>query len=321
MEVCAKTCACNETMINTKTGCVSSRAVEKGAWVMNRTKADGILNYIDLTVAIDDTYISGLINNTDPLARIFPLPEFKNITDVRDKSVMYAWKDGTLVKVRDGIRKFDGMLPPPFASTQMVAILDAMRCASPCKFSIDANETIWGRISADGTKLYPMRMDAGSIDAIYTNPTDTEPEMIAYSYNLHPSERDCEVRGLKASELTGDINPLDYVGLLDVNMEVVSCTTTVLTVRLSDNFGSIMPGMSEAVVGFLVANFALYNKTTASAILLTGTGAAFAEGPAGTYAMTYKTSDQPASTNHLRLTPTKTGFDCSDVPNTTIVVA
>ena len=315
---CAKTCACNEVMINTKTGCVSSRAVEKRAWVMNRTKSDGTLNYIDLTSALDDAYFSGLMNETDEQARIFPLPEIKNIEDVRDKSVMETAKDGTLFKVRDGIRKFDGSFFPPFSSPQLVAILQSQRCASPCKFSVDANGTIWGRISEDGTKLYPRRMDAGSIDIIYVNPTDTEVEKVDYSFNLHPSERDCEVRGLQASELDGDIDPLDYDGLMDVYLKVVSCTTTKLVFELYDGFGKITD--AEKVTGFLVADFALYNVTDSSAIALTGTGAAFAEAPDGTYSATYATANQPTSADHLRLTPTKLGFDCTAVPLVSIVV-
>ena len=315
---CTTTCACNQVMTNTKTGCISSRTVEKQAWVMNRTKADGTLNYIDLTVALDDTYFSSLINNVDPLARLYPLPECKNISDVRDKSVMDTAKDGTMFKVRDGIRKFDGFFFPPFASPQLVAILQSQACAAPCKFSIDSEGTIWGMISADGTKLYPMRMDAGSVDIIYTNPNDTEVEKVAYSFNLHPSEKDRNVRGIKCGDLTGDINPLDYTGMLDVNMKVISVSTTQLVVKLFDNFGT--PLTPEAVTGFLVGDFALYNITTSSAIALTGTGASFAESPTGTYTFHYATANDPASTNHLRLTPTKTGFDCSKVALVSIIV-
>jgi len=312
---CAKTCACNQVMVNTKTGCVSSRVVEKVAWVMNKTNASGALNFIDLTQTLNDTYFQGLLNNTDPQARLFPLPECKNISDVRDKSVLESAKDGTMFKVRDGIRKFDGFFFPPFASPQLVAILQSERCASPCKFSVDANGTIWGRLSADGTKLYPMRMDAGSIDVIYTNPTDTEVEKVAYSYNLHPSERDCEVRGLLASDLVGNIDPLDYTGLMDVNMTVISASHTANTVviQLYDNYGDIMPGMGEAVTGFLAANFALYNITTSTAITLTGV----VEAPIGTYTLSFASG--VSATNHLKVTPTKAGFDCSSIPSTVII--
>ncbi len=316
---CAKTCDCNEQMINTKTGCISSRAVEKRAWVVNRTKADGSLNYIDLTSDLDDAYFMALFNHVDKLERVFPLPEIKDINDVRDKSVMIDAKDGTQFKVRDGIRKFEGVFYPPFSSPQMVAILQAQRCASPCKWSVDANGTIWGRISEDGTKLYPMRMDAGSVDVIYQLPTDTDIEKVNYSFNLHPSERDCTMRGLEASELADDIIPLDYDGLMDVFMKVVSCSTEKLVVELYDGYGKITN--PEAVTDFLAANFALYNITDSSAIALTGSGAAFAEAPAGTYSLTFATADQPTSADELALTPTKDGFDCTAVSAVSIIVS
>ncbi len=314
---CAKTCACNEQMINTKTGCVSSRAVEKRPWVMNRTKADGSLNYIDLTADLDDAYFVALINNADPLERLFPLPEIKDINDVRDKSVMVEAKDGTQFKVRDGIRKFEGVFYPPFSSPQMVAILQAQRCASPAKFSVDANGTIWGRISEDGTKLYPMRMDAGSVDVIYQNPTDTDVEKVNYSFNLHPSERDCTVRGLQASELSGDINPLDYDGLMDVFMQVISCSLTALVFELHNGYGKITS--PEKVTDFVVEDFALQNVTTSTPIALVGTGATFVEAPAGTYTATFVTADDPADNDELSLTPTKNGFDCTSVASVLIV--
>ncbi len=316
---CAKTCACNQEMINTKTGCVSSRRVEKRAWVMNRTKADGTLNYIDLEETLDDAYFTALLNNADKLERLYPLPEAKDINDVRDKSVMVDAKDGTQFKVRDGIRKFEGVFYPPFSSPQMVSILQSQRCASPCKFSIDANGTIWGRISEDGTKLYPMRMDAGSVDVIYQLPTDSDIEKVNYSFNLHPSERDCTMRGLEASELSGDIDPLDYDGLMDVFMKVVSCDATKLVVELYDGYGKITN--PEAVTGFLVTDFTLYNVTQDSAIALSGTGAAFAEAPNGTYSLTYATVDVPTLADVLKLTPSKDGFDCTAAEAVSIVVA
>jgi hypothetical protein len=285
---------------------------------MNRTKADGTLNYIDLTTTLNDAYFSGLINNVDPLERLFPLPECKNITDAREKSVFDSAKDGVQYKVRDGIRKYDGMFFPPFASPELVSILQSQACASPCKFSVDANGTIWGRISADGTKLYPMRMDAGSVDVVYVNPDDTQVEKVNYSFNLHPSEKDSQVRGLKCSDLIGDINPLDYTGLMDVTMTVLAITTTELVIKLTDSFGSALT--PEVVKGFLVTDFALQNITTTTPIALTGTGASFTGLPDGSYTMVFKTADDPASTNNLRLTPLKTGFDCTTVPLVSIIV-
>jgi hypothetical protein len=316
---CAKVCDCNFSIGNTGTGCVTPMAVEKRAWVVNRFKADGTLNYIDLTATLDDNYFLDLINEADPLARFYPLPEIKNITDVRDKPLMFTWKDGTERFVRDGVRKYEGMFPPESASPQLIGILEGQRCTDPCKFSIDANGTIWGRISADGTKLYPIRMDAQSIAALWVKTTDTEPEMVGYSFNYHPSEKDCQVRGLEAGELVGGINPLDYDGLLDVFVQVVSCTTTALKVKLYTIFGQILSALT--VKAMIVGEFDLFNVTDNSTISLVGTGSDFEEDPAGTYEFTYTTADQPVSTDVLKLTPTKNGYDFAAVVATSIVVS
>lgn len=320
---CAVTCACNDIMMNTKTGCLSSRAVEKRAWVINRTDSTGALNYIDLSGTLDNTYFSALINQLDATKRLFPLPECKNITDVREKSVLYAWKDGTMIKVRDGIRKFDGMFP--IASPQFLTILQAQRCAEPCKFSIDANGTIWGRLSSDGTKLYPKRMDAGSIDAVYANPTDSEPEMIAYSFNLAPSERDCDTRGLKASELVGGIQPLDFEGLMDVNMKVLTPPdhiTDIMVVRLFDNYGSILSGQEEVVTGLVAADFAaaMSTSTTPFTTFSANTIVSVVEAPAGTYTITLTAPTAAHAVRLLHGATPKAGFDMSSFALTNMIV-
>ncbi len=286
---------------------------------MNEVDSNGDLNYIDLTDTLDDAYFVALINNADPLARLYPLPEIKNIADARDKPKTFAWKDDTEVFIRDGVRKFEGMFPPDSASPQLTGILESGRCARPAKFTVDADGTIIGRISADGTKLYPVKMDAQSIAAIFTKQTDTEPQMLGYTFNYHPSEKDCKLRGLPATELTGDINPLDYDGLMDVFVEVVSCTATKLVVKLTNIFGT--PINPETIKGLLVADFTLINVTDSnSSIALTGSGAAFSE-TNGTYSLTYATADQPTVADHLKLTPAKDGYDFTEVSNTDIIVA
>lgn len=315
---CVQTCDCNESLINTGVGCATTKAVEKKTWIMNETDSAGVKNHIPLNFAITDAVISALINETDPLDRLYPLPEIKNVVDVRDKPVMYTWKDGTEVFIRDGVRKFEGMFPPDSASPQLLAILEGQRCAQPCKFAIDANGTIWGKISADGTKLYPVKMDAQSVAPIYINPTDTEPAMLAYSFNLHPSEKDCQLRGIPMSQLSGDINPLDYEGLMDVYAKVISCSVSALVVKLYSKWGtSISP---EVIENLLAADFALYNVTNSSAIGFTGVGGSFSE-VTGLYTFDYDTADVPTVANVLRLTPTKLGYGFTAVVATSMVVA
>lgn len=316
---CAKVCDCNYTVDNTGIGCNPIMKVEKRAWIMNEVDSTGALNYIDLAVTLNDAYFVALINNADPLKRIFPLPEVKDISDLRGEPIVHEWKDGTQVYVRDGVRKYTGMFPPDSASPQLTGILEGQRCAKPAKFTIDADGTIWGRISDDGTKLYPVKMDANSVSAVFIKPTDTEPQMLGWSFNFHPSEKDCKLRGIPIDELSGGINPLYYDGLVDVFAKVISCTTTKLTVKLYNMFGT--PINPETIKGLLVSNFALYNVTTSTTIALTGTGSLFTESPSGTYELKYATASVPVSTNVLRLTPTKNGYDFKAVVTTSIIVS
>ncbi len=317
MGKCANVCDCNITVANLGVACTPNMKVIKRPWIVNEHDAAGDLNYIDLTSDLDDDYFQELINAADPLARWCPLPEVKNIADNRDKPVVYAFKDGDERFVRDGVRKFEGTFPPESASPQLTGKIEAWRCAQPCFMGVDADGTFWGKISADGTKLYPVKMAAGSIAPIFTKPTDTEPQMLGISFNFHTSEKDCVLRGLPADELDG-VNPLDYDGLLDVYLKVISCDTTKLVAKLYTEFGTTLNPLTDK--GLVVGDFALYNKTDDSAIALTGAGADFSES-LGIYTLTFATDDQPTAADILRLTPTKNGRDYTAVVATDIVVS
>ena len=311
---CAQVCDCNMTLVNTGVGCTPIKKVEKITWLMNQFNSAGALNYIDLTITLSDSYFQALLNNVDPLARLYPLPPMVDIVDEREKPITYAYKDGTKRFVRNGVRSFAGMFPPESASPQLVGILEGGRCANLCKFAIDAQGTIWGRISDDGTKLYPVKLVAGSVAALWTNETDSTPQMIGYSFDYHPSEQDCQLRGLQQNQLVGDIYPQNYTGLIEVYAKLISASHAAGTVvvKLYDSFGSILS--PETVKGLLAANFTLYDNTASSAVTFT-----VVESPQGTYTFTI-TGTVPASGHTLTLTPNKNGFDFTNVVATSLLM-
>lgn len=316
---CATVCNCNSPLVNTGIGCTPIMKVEKVTWLVNEVDQTGALNFIDLQGALDDAYFTGKINNADALARFYPLPPMLDIVDEREKPITYAYKNGTKRFIRDGVRSFAGMFPPESASPQLVGILESGRCAKLCKFQIDANGTIWGRLSDDGTKLYPFKMVSGSIAALWTKETDSTPQMIGYSFDYDPSERDCFPRGLQTNALTGDINPLDYDGLLDVFVKVVSCSAAAgtygkLVVQLYDGFGNLLS--PELVKGLLIGTMSIYDKTAAAAI----TNFTMAENPGGTYTLSFVVGHALTAAHHLTLTIVKNGFDFTAVTNTDILV-
>lgn len=316
---CATVCDCNSPLVNTGIGCSPIMKVEKVTWLINQVNSEGELNYIDLTVDLDDAFFTAMINNADPLARLYPLPPMLDIVDEREKPVVYTYKNGTKRFVRDGVRSFMGMFPPESTSSQLVGILESGRCAKPCKFQLDANGTIWGRLSDDGTKLYPFLMVAGSIAALFTKETDTTPQMIAYSFDYDPSERDCFPRGLQTNSLTGDINPLNYEGLIDVFIKVISCSAAAgghgeLVVQLFDGFGNLLN--PELIKGLEVGIFTVYDVTAAADII----DFTMAEGPSGTYTFTFVSGHALTATHTLNLIPSQNGYGFENVASTAIVV-
>ena len=306
-------CNCGASANNTGVGCVYLKQVEKIQWLTSLYDSTGTPNFIDLTTAIDDTVIKAMINNVDPLARAYPLPESKNIDDVRDKTVTEDMKDGTKYFVRLGIRNYTTVFPPESASPVLDASLQGFRCYKKLgKYTITADGWIWGVISADGTKLYPAPIDPGSIAVTPIYTTDTTVQKLQLEYNYHPSFDDRLVRGIPQPQLGGNINPLDYVGLKTAYIQFVSCTTTQLVVNLLDAFGETLD--PEMISGILIGGFALQNLTTNLAVTI----ASLDESPDGTYTFTFTAQ---TSGNLLQLTPTLSGYDWSGVIATNLTVS
>ena len=303
---CAVGCACLNVPANSGVGCNFLMAVEKYSWFFPLATKAGVLNYIDLTVALNAAYFSGLTNNVDPTARLYPFPEIADITDVRDKPVFFTNKNGVKWFVRNNVRTYEGMFMPDSASPQLTGVIEALRCvASLGKYTVDANGTVWGILSADGTKLYPAKIVSQSVAALFTKPTDDAPEMLGMAYDYHPSMQDCQLAGIPASAFLGGFSALGLPGLLNIYLVPKSAVhgTSTIVVDLNDGWGSALP--PEPVTGLLKANFALYDNTTPGAIVL-NTVTENVNKP-GEYTVVTTTSFNAADV--LVFTITKTGYD------------
>lgn len=305
---CVAVCSCSSVVGNTAVGCNFLMAVEKNGWIMNMVANDGTPNYIDLTATLNDAYFSALINNADKSKRLYPFPEMKNIEDMRDKAITEDFKDGTKYFARLGLRGFTGLFPPDSASPQMDGVINQLRCNKTLgRYSIDANGTIWGVLSADGTKLYPAKIDPQSVYSTFIKPTDETVQKQQMIFNYHPSMQDCTLAGIPSSSLIGGVDPLSYTGLYNIYLIPISCDHTAGTIvfNLNDGWGNAVT--PEAVTGFLKTNFSVYDKTTPGALVI-NTSTENANIP-GQYSLLMTTSFLAA--DQIVVTPAKTGFDGS----------
>ena len=312
-----KVCSCSESMSNTGTDCMPVMQVAKKLLLTPVFDSTGVRNSLNLAATINAATFTALINQTDSSKRIYPLPELKNIADTRNDPIVETFDDNSTMFLGEGIRNFEGFIVNPFATPVLKAKLKAVVCQEMGVYIVDRNGALRGIISDDGTKLYPYRLDSGSFSAQFINPTNTTSAKIQIRFAFHADEDDGCQRMLIPDEMN-DASLLLLKGLIDVYAEYDTPTVTGVVATLKTEFGSAKT--PTLVKGLVVGDFAAYNVTQSSAIALTGVGSAFSESD-GVYTFTYATADQPSVSDVIRLTPTKNGFDFTQVVADTFVTA
>lgn len=307
---CTRVCDCNFSMGNTGTDCIPLMQVTKKLMFTPVYDSTGARNYINLATSITASTFTALINQADTSKRLYPLPGMKNVNDTREAPIVETFSDNSTMFIRDNVRKFEGMIVGRDANPILNAAIESARCGEVGVYLVDRLGSLIGMISDDGTKLYPIKLDSGSLAALLVKPTDTTAGKLTVTFNFDPDESDNCLRMVTSSEM-GDADLLSLRGLIDVFATYSDITTGGVTVELYTNFGT--PINPVLVKGLVVGDFAFYNVTQSSAIAVTGTGAAFSESPDGTYIFEYATADDTTSGDEVRVTPTKNGYDFAAV--------
>ena len=157
--------------------------------------------------------------------------------------------------------------------------------------------------------LYPIRCDKNSWEAKLVKATDTTQQKVALAFDIHPDERDEQLRYFAETEYT--CNFADAVGLLDIFSTNTSVGATISVLDLYTRFGTAK--VKEPMKGLLAADLAIYNVTDSLAVAVVS----LTEAPDGTYTITYAAQ---TVTDVLRFTFTKDGFDFTAVTANTGIV-
>lgn len=289
-------CACNGSILNTGTP-AKQRVVASGVKLIAvRMKADdGTNNEIDAGDVIDQAYLDALINNEDESKRWYPMGIFQNEEDVRADPITESFNDGSSVITQQGVRSYTGWLVN-FAPAYLEA-LESFKCFDFGLFVIDSCGALTGSLSKDGTKLRPIRVNQNSWNPTYIKATPTVTAKVQLAFEFSQLERDKDLRVISEEEATADL--LDAEGLLPLKAAVSSISTTGFVAALTVDFDLFLDASQEVVPGWVLADFALFNKTTQSAIVITSV----TEAPEGTY--TFVIPAQSAA-DVLELTNVKT---------------
>lgn len=316
-----RVCACNDGMSNTGVGCDIIFKDTRGLIGVPLYANDGTRNYIDLlTVNFNQAYVDALVNQADASKRWFPIPNndgLKDVAQTRGDSVFKTFTDGSKQFVRKGIKNFVGFITGLLASPVLVGKLEQLKCVSGGFgfYKIDRDGNLIGSISDDGTKLYPIKIDAESFEALFMEPGPEDVAMIRTQFDFAQTELDQALKMIACSEMNG-VNLLLLRGLIDVCVTISNLSIQGFRATLTTEFGTALDPTKDQ--GLVAADFAIENVTTASSIGFTGVGGSFEEVEPGVYDFVFDTGDEPIVGDELRLTPSKAGRDYTCVEDTVI---
>lgn len=297
-------CKCNGTLSNTgKPGCDSVHDIELREIHVPLRAGDGTRNSIDPASATIGDDIIALINQADPTKRWFPLPLMKNVTNERGDNLNETFDDQSVEFLANGVRAMTAIIVGQ--GPHYLKKLQDQHCVEFGVFIVDKQGALVGLIEDDGL-IYPIPVDKGSWYTKFMPKTDKVAAKIMIGYNYSTSALDENLEMIPSDDIAG-IDLRDVNGLFDVHAAVSSISTTGFTVKLSTDFGP--PNDRTTVKGMVAGDFTLAEITpTPGAIVIT----TVTETPANSGIYVFVIPAQ-TSGDALRLTPTKTGYDMSEI--------
>jgi hypothetical protein len=233
--------------------------------------------------------------NVDRSKRYYPLPEFKNVEDVKGDTIFESFNDTSNLFVQEGTRTYTGILPNE--TPNLLGNLKNAKCTKFGLFIVDDGGNLIGNISDDGLSLEPIPVDQNTWNPILIKTTDTTVQKIQLSFEFSRFAKDEDLRVIKSSDSA--INLLDLDGLIDLIATFANEATTGVEASITYDRGEAAKiPFSDVLFG----EWTLFNKDTQlSVTVLTGP-----EAPEATYTLTW--AAEPSG-DVLQLSLIKDGFE------------
>jgi hypothetical protein len=276
---CATFCGCSGTIRNTG---VPNRQlkIEDGNTliIVPLVADDGTENKVLRSDTLNQAYFQAKVNATDPSKRWYPIGTFVNVTNERGESNYETFSDGTRARTYKAPRTFTGYLlnyAPAYAAT-----IESLRCVKVGAYLVDDCGQLIGSFCPDATTpandaLKPIPLNEASIDSLVMLQSDAAAGKVQMSVDFDQLFKDQTLRVL-TSEEAGDANLLNLTKLQPTITTISGESTTgfVAAIELDYDSWTAVP-----IEGLVLADFYLYNESTASAITITSV----TETPTGTY--------------------------------------
>lgn len=253
-------CNCNGRIGNTGYPGVKPFGVTAGLCMMPILASDGTRNGIDLTSAnLGQALLDG-INNLDPSKRIYPFNNLRNVTfDEADPNFETA-DNGERFKTRNGIKTVTfeawGVNEQFFAKA-------SDNCVNFGVFLVDVCGNLKGQLEEALELLAPRPVNQYSFFAKYMDATaDTGAKvMFSMDYSLLTSDGG---QWMIPDSLLAPYSALELQGLIDVTFDITVNSATEIEFQANYEYGNAVNRLPWR--GALLADFALYNQTTQTAV-------------------------------------------------------
>ena len=310
-------CSCSGTDIFNSgvPGCVSLPSVIKRIVLVPTTDASGAYNRIDLSSIPTNTAIIALINQDDAQKRYYPVAKsMVNVTNVRSEVLTEDFDDGTVVKIRNGVKTFHGEFIKQSAA--LAGELAKVECASMSAFLVDGDGSLIGDKSTPGY-LTPIPIKDGTWNVQTLDTTDTTIAKVTLDFQWADSVADGDIGFLVDSDFEDAVNWLNYVGLVGITGGAASSiTVNGFTMEITNDYGSLS---GQPVTGLALTDFDC-NELTPTPATAPLTSVTESTTSLGTYTFVWTTAQVSADTVEVSIKSTTFGYDDTNLKTSIITV-
>lgn len=220
---------------------------------------DGTRNGLDLNATDLGQELLDRINHTDDSKRFYPVYELKNVVPEKTDPTTWTGDDGFEVKLLEGIKSQNHLVVG--ASPQFYSKVRSM-CGAMSEILVDDCGNLQGvKESKTGTTLYGRRINNLSYNADFMNKTNSDPSQIMMTYQYKRIDGDQKLWLVPADEF-GSFDPLDLLGMLDVNITPTALTNSTIQVDCTFDYGTALA--LNPWIGAQASDFTVVNITSGS---------------------------------------------------------
>jgi hypothetical protein len=271
-------CKCGGVPLNSGTsGCIEQIKTWDYLVRVDQQDDQGVANFIPAGTVIDQAYVQGKLNETDPSKKWTIFPKLWTVEDVRADALTETIDNIDFIE-RQGTRTFNAMFIGKFASPQMEATWKSFSCRSNAVFGLTSGGQIEGNNPNLAGDLYPIKVQNDTWFAIYQKPTKAPTKQkIMISFAVDETEEDACLDFIAADSIAYATTNWYLDAPIDVEgFEVSNATQTTITFKMKERFGSVK---KNDIPGLVSADFSddngatpdvVFNKTTSAQVAIIG---------------------------------------------------